>query len=191
MPDAAATSVAQSDVFVAANLAPLTLVLGGARSGKSTYAESLLAGHPAPIYLATGQAGDGEMAERIRLHRERRGAAWRTVEAPFDLAGAVQVEAQPGHAILVDCLTLWISNLMGAARDIEGESARLVAALGGLRAPVVFVSNEVGLGIVPDNALARQFRDHAGRLNQRIAAACQRVVFVAAGLPLVLKDQKA
>ncbi len=189
MPDAAATSVAQSDAFAAKGLAPLTLVLGGARSGKSTYAEGLLARHPAPIYIATGEAGDGEMDERIRLHRARRGVTWRTVEAPLDLAGALQIEAIPGRALLVDCLTLWVSNLMGAGRDVEREGDHLIAALAGLRAPVVFVSNEVGLGIVPDNALARRFRDEAGRLNQKIAAACQRVVFVAAGLPLVMKDQ--
>ena len=196
MPDAAATSVAQSDGFVAGRpapqaLAPLTLVLGGARSGKSAYAESMLAGYPAPVYLATGEARDGEMADRIRLHRERRGAAWRTVEAPLDLVGALKAAAQPGSAVLVDCLTLWVSNLMGASRDVDAEGARLVSALAGLGAPVVFVANEVGLGIVPDNALAREFRDHAGRLNQHLAAVCQRVVFVAAGLPLVLKDQKA
>ena len=167
----------------------MTLVLGGARSGKSAYAEGLLAHHPAPVYVATAEAGDGEMEERICQHRARRGVTWRTVEAPLDLAGALQTEATPGRALLVDCLTLWVSNLMGADRDADREGERLIAVLAGLRAPVVFVSNEVGLGIVPDNALARRFRDHAGRLNQIVAAACQRVVFVAAGLPLVMKDQ--
>jgi adenosylcobinamide kinase/adenosylcobinamide-phosphate guanylyltransferase len=194
VPDAAATTVAQTDPTMAGRLAPLTLapsmlVLGGARSGKSAYAESLFAGHPAPVYLATGESRDDEMAARIRLHRERRGAAWRTVEAPLDLMDVLRAEAVPGRAVLVDCLTLWIANLMEAARDVDGEGERLAALLPSLAAPVVFVANEVGLGIVPDNALARRFRDHAGRLNQRIAAACPRVVFIAAGLPLVLKDQ--
>jgi len=166
----------------------LSLVLGGARSGKSTYAEALFAHQAAPVYVATGQAGDTEMAERIRHHRERRDPRWRTVEAPIDLAGALAAEAKPGAALLVDCLTLWLSNLLCAERPVEDEIDRLLALLPGLDGSVVFVANEVGLGIVPDNAMARLFRDHAGRLNQRLAALCQRVVFIAAGLPLLLKD---
>jgi adenosylcobinamide kinase/adenosylcobinamide-phosphate guanylyltransferase len=179
---------------VSMRLAPLTLILGGARSGKSAYAETLLAGLAAPVYIATAEAGDAEMAERIGEHRRRRGPAWTTVEAPLDLAGALRVQAAeadvvPGRAILVDCLTLWVSNLMGAERDVDAAGEHLAAMLPALRVPVVLIANEVGLGIVPDNALARRFRDHAGRLNQCLAQVCQRVVFVAAGLPLMLKDE--
>lgn len=170
-----------------AALPPLTLVLGGARSGKSAYAERLLAGGPA-LYLATGQAGDAEMAERIRRHRERRGPAWATVEEPLELAAALDRHARPERPVLVDCLTLWLSNLLLAGRDLDVARAGLVQVLPGLAGPVVLVSNEVGLGIVPDNALARRFRDEAGRLHQEVAAVAQRVVFVAAGLPLMLKD---
>jgi adenosylcobinamide kinase / adenosylcobinamide-phosphate guanylyltransferase len=163
------------------------LVLGGARSGKSAYAERLvLESAPSAVYLATGTAGDGEMAERIRQHRARRGAAWTTVEEPLDLCGVLAGQARP---VLVDCLTLWLSNLMHAGADIGAETDRLTALLPRLAGPVVFVSNEVGLGIVPDNALAREFRDHAGRLNQAVAAAVDAVIFLAAGLPLQLKPR--
>lgn len=170
-----------------APLPPLTLVLGGTRSGKSAYAEGLLAGGPA-LYLATGQPGDAEMAERIRRHRERRGPAWATVEEPLELAAALDRHARPERPVLVDCLTLWLSNLLLAGRDLDAARAGLVQALPGLAGPVVLVSNEVGLGIVPDNALARRFRDEAGRLHQEVAAIARRVVFVSAGLPLMLKD---
>ncbi len=164
-----------------------TLVLGGARSGKSAYAESLLASHlGARIYLATAEPGDDEMTARIREHRERRGDGWTTVEAPLDLADALAGVAT-GGAILVDCLTLWLSNLMAAGRDPDRETDRLLGAIGTIGVPMVLVSNEVGLGIVPDNKLAREFRDHAGRLNQAVASVADRVVFIAAGLPLVLK----
>lgn len=169
-------------------LAPVTLVLGGARSGKSAYAEALVEGAGGGIYLATAEAGDEEMAERIRLHRQRRGDAWTTVEEPLDLCGALARAAAPGRPILVDCLTLWLSNLMGAGRDAAAGTRALVAGLAGLAGPVVFVSNEVGLGLVPETPIGRAFRDHAGRLNQAVAAAADRVVFVAAGLPLVLKE---
>lgn len=168
-------------------LPKITLVLGGARSGKSRYAEALI-GDRTAIYLATGEARDAEMAERIRAHRERRSAQWTTREAPLDLAGALQAADQPGRPILVDCLTLWLSNLMGAERSPAAETRSLIARLPQVASPVIFVSNEVGLGLVPDNALAREFRDHAGRLHQEIAAIANRVVFVAAGLPLILKD---
>lgn len=165
----------------------VTLVLGGARSGKSRHAEALVRAAPGPwLYLATAQALDDEMAERISRHREDRGSDWTTREVPLDLAAALRA-AEPGAAVLVDCLTLWLSNLMMADRDIEAEIAGLLAGLQDCRARVVLVSNEVGLGIVPGNALARAFRDHAGRLNQAVAARADRVVFVAAGLPLVLK----
>ncbi|MGE0095800.1 MAG: bifunctional adenosylcobinamide kinase/adenosylcobinamide-phosphate guanylyltransferase [Alphaproteobacteria bacterium] len=170
-----------------AALARVTLVLGGARSGKSRYAEALVRKAGGGIYLATAQALDGEMAARIARHRAERGRGWTTVEEPLELAAALERGAQAGQPILVDCLTLWLSNLMGAGRAVKPETAQLLAALKSLSVPVVFVSNEVGLGIVPDNALARAFRDEAGRLNQAVAAAADRVVFLAAGLPLVLK----
>lgn len=172
-------------------MSDVTLILGGARSGKSARAEHLVrgaAGDGPALYVATaGPAGDAEMAERIATHRARRGTAFRTVETPLDLPGALTVEARPGEPVLVDCLTLWLGNLLAAERDPDHESALLVEALAGLSVPCVLVSNEVGLGIVPDNALARAFRDHAGRLHQTVAAAADRVEFVAAGLPLTLK----
>ena len=174
--------------------APLvaTLVLGGARSGKSVHAEGLIAQSGlAPRYLATAQAGDGEMADRIARHRARRGAGWTTREEPLDLVGALREESRPGRAVLVDCLTLWLSNLLFAERDLEGETAALCEALPRLAGPVVLVSNEVGLGLVPETPLGRRFRDAQGRLNQAVAAVVPRVVFVAAGLPLVLKQPEA
>jgi adenosylcobinamide kinase/adenosylcobinamide-phosphate guanylyltransferase len=166
--------------------ARLTLVLGGARSGKSRYAETIITALPPPwIYLATAQALDAEMAARIGAHRARRGAGWTTVEAPRDLAAAVA--AHSNVPILVDCLTLWLSNLMMADADTEAEIDRLQQALAEAAGPVVLVANEVGSGIVPDNALARRFRDLQGGLNQRIAALAQHVVLIVAGLPLVVK----
>ncbi len=165
----------------------LTLVLGGARSGKSRHAESLVTSCPPPwIYVATAEPLDDEMRARIAEHRARRGADWRVVEAPRDLAGAL-AGMPAGDAALVDCLTLWLSNLMLAEADIAPESERLEAALSGIAGPVVLVSNEVGSGIVPDNALARRFRDAQGRLNQRMAARADRVILMVAGLPLVVK----
>lgn len=165
-----------------------TLVLGGARSGKSAYAEALVESQPgACLYLATATAGDVEMQDRIRHHKARRGPRWATVEEPIALTGTLQRLAGQGQAVLVDCLTLWLSNLMAADRDVEDEIASLAAALPSLGGPVVLVSNEVGLGIVPDNALARRFRDNAGRLHQAVAAVVPAMVFMAAGLPLHLK----
>jgi len=169
---------------------PLTLVLGGARSGKSRYAETLMAALPPPwVYVATAQAGDAEMAERIAAHRLRRGRDWQTIEVPHQLTAALEGVAA-GAPVLVDCLTLWLSNRMLADGDLEAEIAHLEAALDGRRGPVVLVSNEVGFGIVPDNALARRFRDLQGRLNQRLAARAGRVVLVVAGLPVVVKETK-
>lgn len=169
----------------------ITLILGGARSGKSRFAEGLVAGHRGrPVYLATAQAGDAEMAERIRRHRARRGGGWTTIEEPLDLRQALASATRDNAAVLVDCLTLWLSNLIAANRNVESEMQSLTGSLPNLAAPVVFVSNEVGLGIVPDNALARAFRDHAGFLHQAIAAAADRVYFVAAGLPLLLKKEQ-
>jgi adenosylcobinamide kinase/adenosylcobinamide-phosphate guanylyltransferase len=162
----------------------VTLVLGGARSGKSAYAEALLGGG---TYLATATAGDAEMAARIAAHRARRGQAWRTLEEPLELAATLAACEGP---VLVDCLTLWLTNIMQAGGDVDAQTQALVAALQELAGPVVLVSNEVGQGIVPDNALAREFRDRAGRLNQDVAAVAGRVVLVAAGLPLVLKGEK-
>ena len=165
----------------------LTLVLGGARSGKSRHAEALVTASAPPwVYVATAEPLDDEMRARIAEHRARRGVDWRAVEAPRDLAGALERTAT-GGAVLVDCLTLWLSNLMLAGADIEAESARLETVLAQIAAPVVLVSNEVGSGIVPDNALARRFRDAQGRLNQRMAARADRVVLMVAGLPLIVK----
>jgi len=169
----------------------VTLVLGGACSGKSAYAERLVEAHAGThIFVATAEPGDGEMAERIARHRARRGGRWRTVEEPLALAQAVRAAAQPGSGVLVDCLTIWLSNLLLAGRDVEAEMAGLIDALDDVNGPVVLVSNEVGLGIVPENALARAFRDHAGRLNQMVAQAADRVVMVAAGLPMTLKPAR-
>ncbi len=172
-------------------LPPVTLVLGGARAGKSRYAEGLIDGSGASeaVYIATAQAGDIEMATRIAAHRAQRSGSWLTVEEPLALADAIAANAAPGRPILVDCLTLWLSNLLGAGEDPDEACDQVLYALSTLPCPVILVSNEVGLGIVPDNALAREFRDHAGRLHQRIAAAIERVVFIAAGLPLLLKDR--
>ena len=169
-------------------MAETILILGGARSGKSRHAEALVeqAGGRL-VYLATAEARDEEMRARIHEHQRRRGDRWQTIEEPLDLVTALTKHAAPECAILVDCLTLWLSNLMGAGRNVDGEVANLVAALPNLDGAILFVSNEVGMGIVPENALARSFRDQAGRLNQQVAAAADRVVFVAAGLPLVLK----
>lgn len=165
----------------------LTFVLGGARSGKSTHAEKLVSARAAPwTYIATAQAYDGEMRQRIAEHRARRGEGWETVEAPSDLVGALQA-VPDGRAVLVDCLTLWLTNHMLADSDVAAESARLAEILARPRGPWVVVSNEVGLGIVPDNALARRFRDAAGRLNQEVAAAADTVLMMVAGLPLKVK----
>lgn len=168
------------------------LVLGGARSGKSRYAEDLAMGSGLQaVYLATAtDGGDPEMAGRIARHRAERDPSWRTVDAPRDLAGALRREVSPGCVVLVDCLTLWLTNVMLGGGDVEAETAELAHALKSLAGPVILVSNEVGGGIVPDNALARKFRDAQGRLNQRVAAACDTVVLVAAGLPLLLKPSQ-
>ena len=165
----------------------LTLVLGGARSGKSAYAESLFTG-PGAVYVATAEAIDDEMRERIARHRARRGEGWTTVEAPFELGAALRAHAPGTSGILIDCLTVWLGNLMHAQRDIDRESRSLLESLATPAAPVVLVANEVGLGVVPDNPMARAFRDHAGRLNQALAARADRVVLVTAGIPLVLKS---
>ncbi len=166
------------------------LILGGARSGKSALALRRAAASGRPVtWLATAQALDAEMAERIERHRAERPAGWRTVEEPLRLAQALRLGAAADGCLVVDCLTLWLTNLMlaGDASLLQTETADLLATLPALPGHIILVANEVGLGIVPDNALARRFRDEAGRLNQALAESCERVTFVAAGLPLVLK----
>jgi adenosylcobinamide kinase / adenosylcobinamide-phosphate guanylyltransferase len=166
----------------------MTLVLGGARSGKSRYAETLIEHAAASgTYCATAEPGDAEMQARIAAHRARRGLFWRIVEEPLALAAVIAAEASVERPMLIDCLTLWLSNLMRAGRVLEEETVTLVAALRLAAGPIVLVANEVGLGLVPETALGRSFRDAAGRLNQEIAALADRVVFIAAGLPLMLK----
>ncbi len=165
-----------------------SFVLGGARSGKSAFAEQLVTGSGLDRhYIATGRAWDAEMTDRIQKHRVDRGEGWTTHEEPLDLVGTLKAVDAPGRAILVDCLTLWVTNLMMEERDMAGEFASLTQFLPSARARLVFVSNEVGLGIVPENRMARDFRDHAGRLHQMIAALASDVYFVAAGLPLKMK----
>ena len=175
---------------------PLTLVLGGTRSGKSHYAETLVyryleAGSRIvrPTYIATAEASDGEMVNRIAEHRARRGDRWHTEEAPLALAETIISATADGQPALIDCLTLWLSNVMHAELELDGEMATLLDALAHAKGPVVCVSNEVGLGIVPDNAIARAFRDAAGNLNQKIAAEADRVELIAAGLPITLKSE--
>jgi adenosylcobinamide kinase / adenosylcobinamide-phosphate guanylyltransferase len=168
-------------------LAPFTLVIGGAASGKSAFAERLLrASGKHLVYIATADAHDDEMRVKIVAHQTQRGAGWTTVEAPLDIATPL-IEAEPGSAVLVDCATLWLSNHLIAESDISTEETRLLKALHACQAPVVVVSNEVGHGIVPATALGRHFRNAQGRLNQSLAARAELVVTVIAGLPLVLK----
>jgi adenosylcobinamide kinase/adenosylcobinamide-phosphate guanylyltransferase len=164
----------------------MTFILGGARSGKSRYAEALARKHKGPrTYIATAQAIDAEMRERIAMHRGRRDGGWVTREAPLDLVGAL-AEAKTCF-VLIDCITVWIGNLMHHGRDVRSEVAALCEAMKKSKARVVVVSNEVGLGIVPENALARAFRDEQGFANQRIAEIAGEAVFIAAGLPVTLK----
>lgn len=167
-----------------------TLVLGGASSGKSAFAERLVLQLPGrPVYIATAEAFDAEMAEKIDAHKARRGGEWINVEEPLDLRGAMTRADADDAVLLVDCLTLWLSNLLTAGRDVDSAIAELVDTMRGLRGKAVFVGNELGLGIVPDNAVARAFRNQHGAMNQTVAAAADRVVFVAAGMPLVLKGE--
>lgn len=183
------------------SLPPVSLVLGGARSGKSSHAEKLVAGTlfggppRAAVYIATAPAtsepGDVEMATRIVAHRARRGPHWTTIEEPIKLAQALANAGALGAPVLVDCLTLWLANLMQARADLDDATDELLRALEGFGSPVVFVSNEVGLGIVPDTPLGRTFRDAQGRLNMCLAERADRVVLMTAGLPLLLKDRPA
>jgi adenosylcobinamide kinase/adenosylcobinamide-phosphate guanylyltransferase len=165
------------------------LILGGARSGKSALAvERARSSGLAVTFVATAMVGDAEMAERIARHRAARPREWRVVETPIALAATLRAECAAERFVVVDCLTLWLANLLLAGAALEPERAALLEALPRLRGRVVLVTNEVGLGIVPENALARRFRDAAGSLNQAVAALCERVTLVAAGLPIVLKD---
>ena len=170
-------------------LGKAVLVIGGARSGKSRIAESLIESSGGGIYLATAEPGDAEMAERIAAHRARRGANWQTIEAPLEIAKALADLTASGNRrpVLIDCLTLWLSNLLGGQRDIDKELAHLMAAIEVADYSVILVSNEVGTGIVPENALARQFRDHAGLINQKVAASADAVLFVVAGIAQRIK----
>ncbi|MDB5379594.1 MAG: cobinamide kinase / cobinamide phosphate guanyltransferase family protein [Rubritepida sp.] len=165
---------------------PLTLILGGARSGKSRHAEALIQAESPPwTYIATAESYDAEMTARIAEHRARRPAGWVTVDAPRDLPEAIATAKDA--PLLVDCLTLWLSNLMLAEADLDAASGALIAALLARAAPTVLVSNEVGSGIVPATPLGRRFRDAQGRLNQQVAAVAGRVELVVAGIPMRLK----
>ena len=168
-------------------LPPLTLIIGGAASGKSAYAEGLVSGAGRQrIYVATAEAHDAEMREKLELHRKRRGQGWRTVEAPRDLRPALGT-AGVDEVVLLDCATMWLSNHLLEESDLSEAETALLDALAGCVAPVIVVSNEVGLSVVPDNALARRFRTAQGRLNQTLAARADTVINVIAGLPQILK----
>ena len=165
-----------------------TFILGGARSGKSSRALAIAeTANARPVFIATAEALDDEMADRISRHQTERGEAWRTVEAPLDLCAALSNTAGNETIVVIDCLTLWLSNLMHHERDIEAEMSAFCEALQHLQGEVILVSNEVGLGLVPETPLGRAFRDAQGRLNQRVAEVADRVEFVAAGLPITLK----
>lgn len=171
-------------------LPPLTLVLGGASSGKSLWAENLLlASGKSPVYLATAQAFDSEMDTKITRHQRRRGPDWRLLEAPLSVAPLFKTFTTD-QVILLDCLTLWLSNLLMAGKDVEAEVATLQSAIAASPATTICVSNELGLGLVPDTALGRAFRDWQGQINQRFAESADSVVFVAAGLALPLKEPR-
>ena len=164
------------------------LILGGARSGKSRFAQRQAEALPGQlVYIATAQAFDAEMADRIARHRAVRGPRWRTVDAPLALAAAIMAESRPDNVVLVDCLTLWASNLLLGEQDVAAALSDLTTAIAQAPGRVILVTNEVGLGIVPDNALARRFRDIAGDINQAMAACVDSAIFIAAGLPIVLK----
>lgn len=166
----------------------IILVLGGARSGKSAFAEKLMdESGLAKVYLATGQVFDDEMKRRVGTHQSRRGSEWHLREEPMEIGAALGEICDAKTAVLVDCLTLWVTNLMMAEKDVLPEYDMLSAMLSTLSGTVIFVSNEVGQGIVPDNAMARAFRDYAGLLHQKIASVASEVYFVTAGLPQKLK----
>jgi len=167
------------------------LIIGGARSGKSRLAAERARASGLPVrFIATATAGDDEMAERIRRHRAERPADWRTVEVGRDLGAALADAARPGCCVVVDCLTLWLGGLIDAPEALDSASAAFLAALADADGEIILVTNEVGQGVVPDNACARRFRDAAGRLHQAVAARCERVTLVTAGLPLTLKGDR-
>lgn len=167
------------------------LVLGGTRSGKSRFAEQrseeLAKTHAKPLYIATAELFDEEMRQRVRLHQQRRSASWATVEVPLALAPAVRTHSCAGSVLLVDCLSVWLGNLLHHDKDVDAHTQDLIECLPALPGPVVMVASEVGLGIVPETPLVRAYRDHAGQLNQAVAAICTRVTLVVAGQPLVIK----
>ena len=168
--------------------APHILVVGGQRSGKSRFAEELIArSRKRRVYVATAAARDDEMSERIATHRGRRGVEWTTIEEPLELSTALDRVAGRDTGVLIDCLTVWLANLMEAGRDVDAEIDGVVAALAGTEASIVLVSNEVGAGIIPANALARRYADALGTLNQRIASAVGRVILMTAGQPVIVK----
>ena len=168
------------------------LVLGGARSGKTAYALSLAQNSRLEKWMiATALAGDWEMQERIARHREERGDGWHVVEEPLDIVGVLRAQAGPDRVLIVDCLTLWLSNLFSEGKDPAAETGRLTETIFDIDGDVIFVSNEIGLGLVPNSQLGRAFRDAQGHLNwQKLASACDLVSFVAAGLPFALKSEK-
>ena len=173
------------------SLPSVTFILGGSRSGKSLFAETLLEGFESPIYLATAEALhkddlDGEMAARIAEHKKRRGSQWRTVEEPINLIGILRDYAN--NPLLVDCMTLWLANIISTGMSVEKELDSLTECLSEIKGPLVLVSNEVGQGIIPNNSLARTYVDNAGLMNQRLAVCSDRVVVVHAGIPQILKE---
>lgn len=171
----------------------ISLILGGARSGKSEYAETLATSTAEEyglqkLYIATAENRDDEMNARIIKHKQRRGTDWQTFEEPLNIASLIETAQNANSVIMIDCLTLWLSNLMAAEKDINAETERLKNTLEVAECPIILISNEVGLSIVPENALARAFRDEQGLLNQKLAKGATNVVFMAAGLPLILKQ---
>jgi adenosylcobinamide kinase/adenosylcobinamide-phosphate guanylyltransferase len=174
------------------DLPGVSLILGGARSGKSHYAEILLEKFKSPIYLATAEAchaddKDGEMAARIAEHKKRRGSHWQTIEEPINLINILNKNSNV--PVMVDCMTLWLANIMSVGLVVEKELRALADCLSAINGPLVLVSNEVGQGIIPDNAMARSYVDNAGRMNQRLASCADQVVIMHAGLPQILKDE--
>ncbi len=168
----------------------IQLILGGARSGKSALAEQLaLQSRKKVIYIATATAGDEEMQQRISHHQQRRPDNWETIESPLDLCQILKEQARDNTCLLIDCLTLWISNQLCAEIEPETESQKLASILPSLPGEFIFVSNEVGMGIIPMGQLSRRFVDESGRLHQQLARICDRVIFTAAGLPLVMKGE--
>ncbi len=169
-------------------LFPLTLILGGVSSGKSIYAERLAEANGPGIYIATAEALDEELAERVHRHKARRGANWTTVEEPLELVAALNAHSAKDCCIVVDCLTLWLNNLMEAGRDLDFETHALLACLPRLDGPVILIDSELGLGGIANNELARRFADQVGSLNQALGSIADRVIMMVAGFPVVLKD---